>query len=142
MMFRVCILLLVVSSVRAQDGDDGDLVESRKQDDINQLGLEEADHEPTHEEAIQLLVKHFEAIDTNGDGKINYNELDSRYRAHMDRKHQTYQKDFEDMAQQQFENADTDGDGQLNKKEHAVMYDADIFDIFDLDGDGKLDFKE
>lgn len=113
------------------------------------------------------ITRHFDLIDTNGDGKISQEDFDlivtrmgrefaqtpesPKYRALSD----AYRKLWEGMRQ----TLDTDGDGSVSREEYVAGLRSDaatgegyrqlirpvakaIIDLCDTNGDGKLDGEE
>jgi Ca2+-binding EF-hand superfamily protein len=136
--------LLMAAMCSAQDDV------ARMEDDAEQLGFNDHDNlgiDPTHEETIKLTVKHFNEIDVNSDGKIDYNEINTRFHAHMGSHFKKLAQDNEARKRTDFSEADRNGDGMLDKEEHSRNHgQADQvynnFDFFDDNADGKLAFDE
>jgi Ca2+-binding EF-hand superfamily protein len=119
----------------------------RAGDDMEELGFEQENHKLSHEETIKLLNEHFRTIDRDNDGKIDYGELEKRFRAHMDAKFQAGTKKIAADLQNMFDEADYDGDGSLSESEltktHGMAHEtAEMFKLFDINGNGQLDFNE
>jgi hypothetical protein len=123
----------------------------RAEDDMEQLGFEEENHKLSPEETARLLTKHFNEIDTDGDGKIDYTELDRRFHDHMDRHFKMLGEIHEGKKREDFAKADANSDGTLSKEELAAVPDEEgghdesaikEFDFFDGDKDSRMDYQE
>ena len=51
----------------------------------------------------------FKGIDANGDGYIDYNEMDRRFRSHMTKEHVEQEKQEMEAMEHEFKVADADG---------------------------------
>jgi Ca2+-binding EF-hand superfamily protein len=119
----------------------------RAGDDMEELGFEQEHRKLSHEATIKLLNEHFQTIDANNDGKINYEELEKRFRANMDAKFQAGTKKIAADEKAKFDEADTNHDGSLSESEHTSAHGsahetAEMFKLFDVNGNDKLDFNE
>ncbi|MGB6056563.1 MAG: EF-hand domain-containing protein, partial [Burkholderiaceae bacterium] len=87
------------------------------------------------------LVKNFDQIDTNHDGKIDRNEM----RAQAKARHHAMRAKMAAKFDARFKAADTDGDGALSKAEAQAAGMQKIvahFDQLDANHDGKLTREE
>jgi Ca2+-binding EF-hand superfamily protein len=84
-----------------------------------------------------MLTKHFDAIDSNKDGKLSKDELQAAHQAMRDKHHE--------RGEAYFKAADKDGDGALSRQEaEAAAREkvARMFERLDTNKDGKLTQEE
>lgn len=80
---------------------------------------EDGDGQVTYEEFSEEMLPMFDAMDTDKDGKLEFNEVESF------------------MSRDQFDPADTNSDGVISKQEYGVQIRKD-FESADQDGSGVL----
>jgi Ca2+-binding EF-hand superfamily protein len=94
------------------------------------LSQEEAGQHP-------MLMRNFDAIDANKDGKLAADEIQAAHKA--------MHEQMKQAAEARFKEADQDGDGALSPSETETITLAQIakyFDVVDANKDGKLTKEE
>jgi Ca2+-binding EF-hand superfamily protein len=137
-------LLLVGFAVAQHDAPHEYSTHEHDSSDREQLGFGQ-ETAMTWEETVSKVAGQFSKVDTNGDGRLDFQELHSRYAAHVDvTQHEKEQRDFDDLVEATFMNFDKDSSGGLSPSEYehtASGLDLE-FDFFDEDRNGALDKEE
>ena len=151
-MLRLTLVALLVQVYIATAVDSA--VKTSEYEIAEELGFEAVEEEEIdHEEQIKLVVEHFNEIDADGDGKIDYNELGARFREHMDKHFQEAEEHEKEQRRAHFAEMDMSDDAKIDLNEffygrrhelskHEKEHEMALFKLFDADSDGKLTFEE
>jgi Ca2+-binding EF-hand superfamily protein len=148
---QAALVLLLFVSVSAQITDGGSPLSIS--DAREGLGFEDSGKARTLEETDRLLEQHFKLVDTNGDGFIDYNEMDRRFHQHMSTRYKEQHARDEKFTKIKFDETDIDHSGHVSKNEyiHSLQKEdgeeiddseKDEFQFFDLDNDLQLSYSE
>jgi hypothetical protein len=143
------VALLLISSVAAQIANGGpplSMVDAREGLGFGDTGSKA--HSP--DETNRLLQEHFRELDKNGDGHIDYQEMDRQFRRHMDTKFKEATADTEAVLRTTFQSYDSDNSGSMSWDEYASamggeqigLQERDHFEFFDYDKNNEFSFHE
>jgi len=124
------VAIVAVAAPVGAGGPRHGMVERLKAADINGDGLiskQEA-------QALPMIAKHFDEIDTNQDGQLSPEEL----RAFHQKMHAQHEQMREQRFAEHFKKIDTDGDGRISLAEAQANAPrlAEHFSQIDANGDG------
>ena len=150
-LLRLAHVALLVHACTADAVDS--TVKTSEHEIADELGFEAVEEEIDHEAQIKLVVEHFNEIDTDGNGKIDYDELSARFRDHMDKHFKEAEEHEKEERRAQFAKKDISDDSEIDLNEffygrrhelskNEKQHETELFKLFDADKNGKLAFDE